>query len=321
MTTPALFCLLALLSADAPQAQPKLALLPFRVLRMPADLGLALDSHLAGAVDARDKYALVTTQDINAMLGLERMKDAASCTDTACAVDIGGALGADLMLSPQATALGDMVEITITLIDVRHATVLGRKQGRVPRDEKFLARGIDEAVEHLLGPGVAAPKAPNTMPLLITTEDTGGYSVEADVGRDKYSCDHAVTPTHACALAMPNAEVKVIGRSIDASFRTPLQVRLNYMPDGYTVKLSGSGNLGLVVIGGLGVSLGFLGMVGSTIGFVLGGEGTGFAVLGTGVALVGLGTWGIVAGVPSDHSTVTPGVPNPALSLNGRWTF
>jgi hypothetical protein len=321
MPFPAFVCLVALLGADTPAANPKLALLPFKVVRMPADLGPALDSHLAGVVDARNKYQLVTTQDINAMLGLERMKDATNCTDTTCAADIGGALGVDLMLSPQATALGDMVEITITLIDVRHAQVLGRKQGRVPRDEKFLAKGIDEAVDQLLGPDSHTHVSPDTMPVLITTPDARGYRVEAEVNDAKSVCERAVTPGHACDLNEPRGDVQITAKAVGESFRLPLRVRLNYAEEGYTVDLRGSGNLALVVVGGLGIGLGVVAMSCSALGFALDGPEAGFAILGGGVAITGLGAWGVAVGVPKDHSTVTPGIAKPALSVSSRWTF
>ena len=88
--TPLAATLLAtwLVTAAAP---PSIAVLPVRTHTLPANKTAVLDTLLvAGVADLR-AYRVIGSGDINAMLGLDKMKAAVGCDDLSCAADIGGA--------------------------------------------------------------------------------------------------------------------------------------------------------------------------------------------------------------------------------------
>jgi TolB-like protein len=64
--------------------------------------------------------------DIENMLGLERLKDVAGCEDTACAAEIGGALGVDFLLTGSVGQVGSYTIVSFTLIDVHASRPVGR---------------------------------------------------------------------------------------------------------------------------------------------------------------------------------------------------
>ncbi|OGQ77270.1 MAG: hypothetical protein A2289_02260 [Deltaproteobacteria bacterium RIFOXYA12_FULL_58_15] len=86
-------------SPTARAAETKLAVMPLTAKRVPASTVEILDDLLVNEVGAKSGSIVIGSQDINAMLGLDKMKDALGCTDLSCAADIGGALGVDFVLT------------------------------------------------------------------------------------------------------------------------------------------------------------------------------------------------------------------------------
>src|SRR5262245_43021401 len=91
--------IMAVLGTAQTAQATKLAILPLGSNRIAKETVRVLDDLLTAQLYERGGYELVTGADINATLGLEKMKDALGCADTACAAEIGGALGVDLLLS------------------------------------------------------------------------------------------------------------------------------------------------------------------------------------------------------------------------------
>ena len=73
--------------------------MPLQIKRIDREVGGLLEHAVVSNVAAGGCFKVISTNDINAMLGLERMRDALNCTDTTCAAEIGGALGVELLLS------------------------------------------------------------------------------------------------------------------------------------------------------------------------------------------------------------------------------
>src|SRR3954469_24747603 len=88
--------LLALLSAASPR---KVAVMGIQIKggveRGEADM---FGEFLQNELRTRGQ-SVIGKSDIEALLGLERMKDAVGCTDTSCLAEIGGALGVDEMVT------------------------------------------------------------------------------------------------------------------------------------------------------------------------------------------------------------------------------
>ncbi|MEK7704885.1 MAG: hypothetical protein AAB426_07995, partial [Myxococcota bacterium] len=162
---------------------------------------------------------VIGAQDINAILGLDKMKDALGCNDLSCAVQIGGALGVDLLLTGSVSTLGDEMIVSLTLIDTRESVAKKRAQARVADEERFYAHAIAAAVAQLYDlPAPAAPtseraSATTTRPLGRNHRETvtdaapnagGGISFETSLASVQVSV-HSLTDGQRRSCAAPIA--------------------------------------------------------------------------------------------------------------------
>jgi len=157
--------------APAPEEPEELGKL--LVMQLRAETGLeessrALDEMILEAIHDLKKYEVLGPEDLNAVLGVEAMKDAMGCDDAACAAEIGGALGAPYLVAGQLTKLGEQTVLSLRLMDTQTPAVLERATARGPANAEALATMMAEAVGDLFdvdiavaGPTVATP-APAT---------------------------------------------------------------------------------------------------------------------------------------------------------------
>lgn len=101
------------------------------------------------------EYKLITVEEINAMLGMEKLKDSLGCTDTSCLADIGGSLGADLVLTGSVGQLGELFTVSLSLVNIQKAETEGRGQSQA-NNLSQLPKAAREAVAQLTGRRVAA---------------------------------------------------------------------------------------------------------------------------------------------------------------------
>jgi TolB-like protein len=113
----------------APNLQGKaIAVMPLRAgTGLPKATAESIGDLLLGEVSNRlPGERVIGMVDIESMLGLERLKDITGCDDTACAAEIGGALGVDFMLTGSVGKVGSYTIVSLTLIDVRNSRPVGR---------------------------------------------------------------------------------------------------------------------------------------------------------------------------------------------------
>ena len=108
----------------------KCASLPISPLGISGDVAKLIDEVLLGELQGAGFEAL-GSDDINAMLGLEQLKDAVACDAASCMTEIGGALGVEYLISGKVGALDSAKLLTLKLIDVRQAKVLARANGQI----------------------------------------------------------------------------------------------------------------------------------------------------------------------------------------------
>ncbi len=137
---------------------PALAVMPLRSATLPSETVSTLDNLLVTVVSDHGGYRVVSAGDINAMLGLERMKEAAGCDDLACAVEIGGALGVQQMLVTTADVLGDSVVFTAALLDLAKSEAKARTRQRVNSDPNLFLDAIEKLITDTLGATEAQAK-------------------------------------------------------------------------------------------------------------------------------------------------------------------
>ena len=137
-----------------PEAKGKVAILDFSITGISETdakkINEALGGEAAKAVSNLG-YTVITTQDIRAMLGFERQKALLGCeSDTSCLAEIGGALGADLIISGTIGKLGDAYSMSLTLLAADQAKIEGRFVGSAG-SESALPVTIQRGVAILFG--------------------------------------------------------------------------------------------------------------------------------------------------------------------------
>jgi hypothetical protein len=110
-------------------AKPKLLVMPATIdVSAKGKLPTTFDEVILTAVSGRGVYQVFGPSDLNTVLNLEKQRDLLGCDESKCITEIGGALGADKLLSVQVAKIDDAWLVTTKLIDVAGITV---EHGRV----------------------------------------------------------------------------------------------------------------------------------------------------------------------------------------------
>lgn len=93
--------------------------------------------------------SVVGKSDIDAQLGLDKLKNTLGCADTSCMAEIAGALGADTLLAPTLGTLGAKHLLTLVLIRTKGSLVLARHTETLGKNEEEFDAGIKRATAKL----------------------------------------------------------------------------------------------------------------------------------------------------------------------------
>ena len=108
------------------------------------------DEAVMSAISKEGAFEAVGQSDIEAMLALEKKKDLLGCDDMTCLAEIGGALGAPLMIEFRVARVGDEWAVTSKGVDVVGARVVRRSTDLVQGEAGELLRAVPDLVDRLL---------------------------------------------------------------------------------------------------------------------------------------------------------------------------
>lgn len=129
----------------------KMVVLPLRaVAGVSNDTCYVLTSQLLGELDRVAGLGTVSKADIDAMLDVEHQKDLLGCDTASCAAEIGGALGADLVLRGEIGILGSYYSLSLSVIATKSSSVAGRISKMVPKNDDALAQSIPDIVTEIV---------------------------------------------------------------------------------------------------------------------------------------------------------------------------
>ena len=145
--------LTAVMSAQAALAQeaelPTVVVAPIKQLS--AFEGIAmLTEELRTQVARHGQYRLVTPEEIAAVDGELQRQLAGGCDDTSCVAEIGGALGAQFVITGQIGKLGRIYSLNLKLVDIETVAAKQAASARASSVEDFLGK-MPAVVEDLLG--------------------------------------------------------------------------------------------------------------------------------------------------------------------------
>jgi len=104
------------------------------------EIALSGIATLVTAQLAKDpKLDVISSKDIESMVGFERQKELLGCGDASCLVEIGGALGRDYLVASEIAEVGSTYLLSMSLVSVTKAKAAGRLTKRV----QFVAQVAD----------------------------------------------------------------------------------------------------------------------------------------------------------------------------------
>jgi TolB-like protein len=148
-------CLLAVALAAAP---PKLVVLPVAAGEgVPESTAAAITEAVVAEVRRQSKAEVITQREIVSILSLESQKAMLGCATDACMAELGGALGADRLVSGNLAKLGESFLLHLRVVDAKKVRV------EAQADRRLRGATIDGVLDVLpamvaeLFPGAPAP--------------------------------------------------------------------------------------------------------------------------------------------------------------------
>jgi hypothetical protein len=128
----------------------KMVVIPLRPRGIAVDTAELTTGLLMSAFDKVKNLETVGSSDVEAMLGLERQKDMLGCSTSACAAEIGGALGAELVLYGELGKLGGNLALTLNAIHSPTSRVAARVSRVFANEGDEMVAGLPDLVAELV---------------------------------------------------------------------------------------------------------------------------------------------------------------------------
>jgi hypothetical protein len=165
---PALFLLLA------SPAVPRIAVLDVKArVGVTTELAQGITDDLVVEVRRQAKgMQIISAEEIRSMLGFAQQKQKLGCQEMSCLAEIGGALGADLLVIGTLGKFGATYLLSLQLIETRAAKVKQQASLKLTgKSDDELLEAVSKAVEQLFPPAVVpAPVAATTAPIAVVSE-------------------------------------------------------------------------------------------------------------------------------------------------------
>jgi TolB-like protein len=189
--------------AATPRTRTRVAILSIEAIQgMEPGTAKVLTNLISNRTAELGPFEVLSSTDVAAMLGFERQQQLLGCTDSSCLAEIGGALGADYLLSGQVAKVGTRFHLMLTLAEVRRARVVSRQSEQCEGSEDLLVDAAQRAVTSLFKPllppspeGPSVVREPSEPPsrtpafvlLAATTALAGGGVVSGVIAKQRYN--------------------------------------------------------------------------------------------------------------------------------------
>ncbi len=162
-----------LLASAVIATQPRLAVLDVRAgVGISPELARGLGDALTHEVRRRNPDVdVLGATEIRSMLEVQREKSKLGCQDVSCLAEIGGALGADRIITTGLNKFGDTYLFTLQLVDVRRARVVRDAAEKLSgNDQGELLSAVERAVTGIFPEAIQPPMVatPNQYPARLS---------------------------------------------------------------------------------------------------------------------------------------------------------
>ena len=148
---------LSLLAAAPLPEKPKLIVLDLTAAGIDERISSALSEAVTTEAANRAIFQVVSSKDVQTMLGVERQKQLLGCSEgSSCLMELGGALGARFVMSGSVARLGPSFQLSLQTIDTKTAQPVGRSS-RIAKDLGELRGLIPWAVAEATGTPLPPP--------------------------------------------------------------------------------------------------------------------------------------------------------------------
>lgn len=153
-TSPALVLVASVIGSAAwagdPGAPSKVAVVPTQVEGTVKGFPVRIfDDAVLTSVQQVTGHEVVGQDDIDTLLGFDKVKGLMGCDDTSCFAELGGALGVDLLVALRVAKMGDEWAVTAKLINIGETKVEARLTKFVPGDAKSLIKSTNAIIVEL----------------------------------------------------------------------------------------------------------------------------------------------------------------------------
>ena len=115
-----------------------------------SDVARVFTSLLLAEMDKIGNLSTVSKADLEAVLDVEKQKDMLGCDSSSCLAEIGGALGADLIMRGEIGQIGSSYEVDLNLVDAKNGLVVGRISHLLPKSDDALAHAAPQFATDLV---------------------------------------------------------------------------------------------------------------------------------------------------------------------------
>jgi len=133
----------------------------------------AIGSFVTVAVSKQPGLKVLEGEDVKRMVQLHADKHQMGCDDTACAIELAGALGAELVLHGQVGRLEKRLLVTLSLVDVSKAEAVNRETVTAD-DLDSLPEQLEPTVAKLVSSVTSGPGTSTQAQAAAQGEDGGG---------------------------------------------------------------------------------------------------------------------------------------------------
>ncbi len=183
--------------------KPKLAVLDFQAQGVPVETAQALTTSATLELTSRGFFDVVTSADIQTMLGVERQKQLVGCSESAssCTAELAGAMGSRFVLSGSVTKLGDALQLSMQMLDTVKSQTVARS-GRLASNERDLAAQIPWALAEATA--TPLPPAPSkVLPISLISVGSAALVAGVVLGINAYTRDFSLRDE----LAQPDSGI------------------------------------------------------------------------------------------------------------------
>jgi TolB-like protein len=163
--------LAAVLAADG--ERPKVAVMELQSAGAPKEAATALSEAITQEISRRGFLDVISSRDIETLLGVERQKQLLGCSDTSCTTELAGALGTRFVLSGTLSKLGETYQLSLQMLEPARAQTVARGV-RLGKDIESLVRQLPWVIAEATA--TPLPAAPSKV-LPISLLSVGGAAL------------------------------------------------------------------------------------------------------------------------------------------------